>query len=321
VTQKNQLLRLYPMVESLDLSFEFDQKVPELDERIDHLLTAGGKRLRPLLTMIFAEAFGAEPSRSLSFARLTELTHVATLLHDDVIDQAKMRRAKPSLNEKLTNTHAVLAGDALLARVMKEMAAADEPLILKDLAETLDHLSRGEWLQLESRFQINRKRHQLLKVAELKTSSLITWCVLIGARLARCSEKTILLCREWSSQFGIFFQMIDDYLDPFGSEGKPAWNDLQEGLINFFTLEMVENFSESKQKIKDIWEPQHSQDFDFPKDQMKFAKENLRLRIEDRKQNCLRILEALTKTRDFKGQESVASVEFLITKLESRLDS
>lgn len=318
---QSQLLRIYPLVEDMDLSLGFDQRVPELDERINDLVSAGGKRLRPLLTMIFAEAFGVESTKALSLARLTELTHAATLLHDDVIDQAKMRRAKPSLNEKLSNTHAVLAGDALLARVMKEMAEVNEPSVLKDLAETLDQLSRGEWLQLESRFQIQRKRHQLLQIAELKTSSLITWCVLIGARLAQCSEQTILLCREWSSQFGIFFQMIDDYLDPMGTEGKPAWNDLQEGLINFFTLELVENFPESKKKIQSLWESQLNQNFDFPKEQMKLARDNLILRIEDRKQNCLRILEELKETRDFKNRESVASIEFLITKLESRMRS
>lgn len=232
-----------------------------------------------------------------------------------------MRRSKPSLNEKLSNTHAVLAGDALLARVMNEMADANQPLILKDLAETLDHLSRGEWLQLESRFQINRKRHQLVKAAELKTSSLITWCALIGARLASTSEEAIRICREWSLQFGIYFQMIDDYLDPLGSDGKPAWNDLHEGLINFFTLELIENFPEAKQKIQSFWDSKKIQAIEFSNQQMETAQKNLALRIEDRKQNCLKILEQLNRLADFKNQDSIASLKFLITKLESRMNS
>lgn len=305
----------------MNLSIGLDQKVPELDERIQDLVSAGGKRLRPLLTMIFAEAFGVSSTEALPLARLTELTHAATLLHDDVIDQAKMRRSKPSLNEKLSNTHAVLAGDALLARVMNEMADANQPLILKDLAETLDHLSRGEWLQLESRFQINRKRHQLVKAAELKTSSLITWCALIGARLASTSEEAIRICREWSLQFGIYFQMIDDYLDPLGSDGKPAWNDLHEGLINFFTLELIENFPEAKQKIQSFWDSKKIQAIEFSNQQMETAQKNLALRIEDRKQNCLKILEQLNRLADFKNQDSIASLKFLITKLESRMNS
>lgn len=316
---QSQLQRIYPLIEDMDLSFGFDQRVPELDERIQDLVSAGGKRLRPLLAMIFAEAFGVSVTQALPLARLTELTHAATLLHDDVIDQAKMRRSKPSLNEKLSNTHAVLAGDALLARVMREMAEANQPLILKDLAETLDHLSRGEWLQLESRFQINRKRHQLVKAAELKTSSLITWCVLIGTRLASTSEETIRICREWSLQFGIYFQMIDDYLDPLGSDGKPAWNDLHEGLINFFTLELIENFPETAHKIQSFWEEKKHQDIEFSDQQIETAQRNLALRIEDRKQNCLKILEKLNHMTDFRNQESITSLKFLISKLESRM--
>lgn len=115
--------------------------------------------------------------------------------------------------------------------------------------------------------------------------------------------------------------MIDDYLDPLGSDGKPAWNDLHEGLINFFTLELIENFPEAKQKIQSFWDSKKIQAIEFSNQQMETAQKNLALRIEDRKQNCLKILEQLNRLADFKNQDSIASLKFLITKLESRMNS
>lgn len=235
-------------LERLDLRLEIPHEIPELEKLLYSTVLAGGKRFRPALCFLMGGVLGLDSREVAPYARVAELMHAATLAHDDVIDEADKRRNKPTLNAIATNQKAVLTGDLLLARVVNEIAQLGNLEILRDGAQVLEDLVRGEWLQIERRGKASVTRGMLEAAAQKKTASLIAWCCTTPARLAsqlgslRASDGEELLerCQGLGNLIGLSFQMADDILD-FELEGeKPFANDLTEGLVNFVVLEMLE---------------------------------------------------------------------------------
>ncbi len=226
-------------IESLDLGLNV-YSVPEIDILLSKTVLFRGKKFRPTLCFLMGQIFGVELDRVQPYARAAEFVHAATLAHDDVIDESPTRRHRPTLNARSSNARAVLAGDLLLARVMAELSNLGEIEIIADLANTVEELVSGEWLQLEARKVGRVNRIHLETVAKKKTASLMSWCCGTAARLAGKDQSWVDLARQFGECLGIAFQMIDDVIDYDLKGEKPFAQDVREGLVNFVTLEMLE---------------------------------------------------------------------------------
>ena len=229
-------------IEKLDLSLSV-RAVPEIDFQLSKTVLFRGKKFRPTLCFLMGQLFGIPLDKLWPYARAAEFVHAATLSHDDVIDESTMRRNRPTLNARTTNARAVLAGDLLLGRVMVELSLLGDLQIIQDLSSTVEELVLGEWLQLEARKIVTVTRQHLEIVAKKKTASLMIWCCIVPSRLLKNSEEIRNACAQFGECLGIAFQMIDDIIDYDPKGEKPFAQDIREGLVNFVTLEMLENNS------------------------------------------------------------------------------
>jgi octaprenyl-diphosphate synthase len=232
-------------IETLNLSLSV-HSVPEIDGLLSKTVLFRGKKFRPTLCFLMGQLLGRPMEELEPYARAAEFVHAATLAHDDVIDDSLMRRSRPTLNARTTNGRAVLAGDLLLARVMAELSSLGQIEIIADLAKTVEDLVTGEWLQLEARGIVPVNRLHLETVARKKTASLMGWCCATPMRLSKLNQaglkqnELVDSARHFGESLGTAFQMIDDVIDYDGSGQKPFAQDLREGLVNFVTLEMIE---------------------------------------------------------------------------------
>lgn len=226
-------------VDRLDLRLEVPVHIPDLEVLLSRTVLDGGKRFRPVLCFLTGSLLGVPLEKVAPYARVAEFIHAATLAHDDVIDEAATRRRKPTLNAEIGNARAVLAGDILLARVVREIAALGNLQILDEGAKVLEDLVQGEWLQLDRRDVIQTERSRLEAAAEKKTSSLIAWCCTTPGRLSQGSPELIEHLRALGVGLGLIFQMADDIIDFEENGEKPFAQDLREGLVNFVTFELL----------------------------------------------------------------------------------
>lgn len=204
-----------------------------LNEVASHLIQAGGKRLRPSLTIAAAALNGGEiTSQTLLGGVAVELVHLASLYHDDVMDEATRRRNVESVNARWGNLMAIVAGDFLLARAA-EIAAGLSTEIAGLLAATLGRLCRGQIAEVHSAFNIEREEQAYLSDISDKTAALISAACRIGALVADLDTEQIDDLSAFGEAFGMVFQIRDDVLDIVATEselGKPPGQDLAEGI-------------------------------------------------------------------------------------------
>ena len=242
--------------EALESSKNMDLKIRSVNahQAIDAILAEsvlrGGKRLRPLLTFLMAHLFRVDFKTVTPYARASELVHAASLSHDDVIDNATMRRGHPSINILASNKKAVLAGDYLLASVIVDLTNAGNLELVREMSLVIKDLSEGEWLQLDLISERNYSRDIIREVAEKKTSSVMSYCSVAPAILSGADKKTITLCREFGRRLGLAFQLIDDTLDYSGTSLKDQELDLQNGIVNAVVFEVLDAKSELFKRFK-----------------------------------------------------------------------
>ncbi len=224
------------------LEFQLPERssVPEIEILLNRSVLLGGKRLRPLLTFLIADCLEIPLEKVAPFARAAEFTHAATLAHDDVIDEARLRRHRATINARASNSRAVLAGDFLLAKALKEISSAEKPELVAGLASVLEELVSGEWLQLEARGITHVGLRHLEEVARKKTASLISWCCTVAPVLRGCEPGTLRRFSMMGEYIGIAFQMIDDVIDYQQGGEKPFAQDLREGLVNLVTHHLMD---------------------------------------------------------------------------------
>jgi heptaprenyl diphosphate synthase len=210
-----------------------------LDEVTTHLIAAGGKRLRPLLALATATAGAREPTEDdLMGGVAVELVHLASLYHDDVIDEATIRRNVESVNSRFGNLVAIVAGDYLLAR-SAAIAASLGTEIARLLAETLGRLCQGQVTEVRSAFQITRGRDDYIATIGGKTAALTATSCRIGALTGGLPSSEVEASTEFGRCFGMVFQIRDDILDITATNGqlqKPAGQDLAEGIYTLPAL-------------------------------------------------------------------------------------
>ncbi len=202
-----------------------------ITEAVRRMLDAGGKRLRPRFTLLAAEAAGGRAEDHLQLAAFMELIHVATLIHDDVVDGAETRRGVNATAVDFGNRISVLAGDYLFAWIFKNVTAGYAHPIPHILSSTLADITDGEVLQLKALADPDTTLAAYVEVATKKTASLFAASAECGALAAGAGPFAVKALREFGTAFGIAFQMRDDLLDLTADEatlGKPVGNDLRE---------------------------------------------------------------------------------------------
>jgi len=197
-----------------------------------HLLSAGGKRLRPAMVLLTAGIFGPITDCMLSLAAAIEMLHLATLVHDDLIDGALFRRGVPTLNAEWTPAATILTGDYLFARAASLVADTDSVPVMQLFAETLMTIVNGELEQNLSKGHSGRK--QYFRRIYAKTAALFVLCTQAAATLNGADAASVTAVSEFGRHLGLAFQIVDDILDYTGTPeqlGKPAGGDLRQGLI------------------------------------------------------------------------------------------
>jgi octaprenyl-diphosphate synthase len=210
-----------------------------------HITLSGGKRFRPAVLLLSAEACGYKGPRRTVMAVVTEYMHTATLLHDDVVDLGSVRRGRPSANVVFGNSVSILVGDFLFARASQLMTGDGDIDVLGIYARTLVSLSEGEVLQLMRSSDPGIAEKDYLRVVYNKTGSLIAAASETGAVLAGAGKSLRGRMYEYGKSVGIAFQLMDDILDYTGTEkqlGKPPRQDLREGKI---TLPLIHALREA----------------------------------------------------------------------------
>ncbi len=210
-----------------------------LDSVTTHLIFAGGKRLRPMLALASATGGArAASDEDLLGAVALELMHLASLYHDDVMDEAEVRRNVDSVNARYGNLIAIVAGDYLMARsatIAADLGASAAGL----LARTLAWLTRGQVSEVRTAFNVERTEADYFEAVEGKTASLMSASCRMGALTARLDDNESAALSEFGRCFGMVYQLRDDILDVVATEnqlGKPAGQDLAEGIYNLPTL-------------------------------------------------------------------------------------
>ncbi|MHB8171449.1 MAG: polyprenyl synthetase family protein [Thermincolia bacterium] len=209
-----------------------------------HLLSAGGKRFRPMLVICAGRSLAPLTPKLINTAAALELIHMASLVHDDIIDRSSTRRSKPSLNALWGNHPSVLAGDFLFARAFGLLSTNGLNSCLKLAVDTIEQMCQGEIQQAVTGFRLDITEDQYLERITNKTAVLLSASCQAGAMVAKANTETVLALGEYGRYLGLTYQIIDDLLDLTGQEGqlgKPIGQDLQLGNITLPLIILLGN--------------------------------------------------------------------------------
>src|SRR6266446_3428196 len=223
----------------------------------DYLRGSGGKRVRPALTLLSTFAVGGDASKSnvIRMATVMEFLHTATLVHDDIIDNADTRRNRPSINSRFGNQTAVLMGDWLYMSAFETSLGERSLPILDILTAVTRKMTEGELLQLTLLGRTDISEEQYFDVIARKTAYLFSACCEIGALLGKANPEMQNMLRDYGMNLGIAFQLVDDLLDFTSTEdvlGKPAGADLLEGKVSLPMIFLLQREPEMRSAIQRV---------------------------------------------------------------------
>ncbi len=228
--------------------------VPLINTLSGHMIESGGKRIRPIILFFMSRILGND-QHTIHAGAILELIHAATLLHDDVVDQSDIRHNIKTANKLWGNDSAVLVGDFIYSRAFELIVEINKEKVYKILAETTNKISQGEVMQLMIKDKIMDNESIYLDIIYLKTGKLFEASAVVAAELA--GGEYLNAARDFGKNFGIAYQLRNDYLDYFGEEditGKNIAEDLSEGKS---TLPLIHSFNSSndqdKKEIKEIF--------------------------------------------------------------------
>jgi octaprenyl-diphosphate synthase len=207
-------------------------EVALVDQIARYITTAGGKRIRPLLVLLFSNALGFKGTERFELAASVEFIHTATLLHDDVVDESGLRRGRKTANAVFGNAASVLVGDFIYSRAFQMMVSVNQMKVLQVLSDATNIIAEGEVLQLMNMHDADLPVADYLKVIRYKTAKLFEASARLGAVLAGAPADLEEACADYGRSLGTAFQLIDDLLDYEGSAtemGKNVGDDLREG--------------------------------------------------------------------------------------------
>ncbi len=216
-----------------------------------YVFGSGGKRLRPLLTILSSRLCGYLGSLHISLAAAVELIHTATLLHDDVVDHSDLRRGRRSVNYQWNSDTSILVGDFLFTRSFCTLVESNDMRILDLMSRTCKEIAEGEILELVKSGDVSTSEKDYLSIITYKTAVLIAAACRVGAILGGVSQEKETTLYNFGMNFGIAFQIIDDALDLMADQeklGKPLCKDLEEGKITLPIIYTLENCRKKEKK-------------------------------------------------------------------------
>jgi octaprenyl-diphosphate synthase len=227
-------------------------RVALIDQIAGYIIGAGGKRIRPRLVLLFAEALGFEGPERYELAAIVEFIHTATLLHDDVVDESALRRGRATANAMFGNAASVLVGDFLYSRAFQMMVSVNRMRVLDVLADATNVIAEGEVLQLMNMHDPDLAVKDYLEVIRFKTAKLFEASARLGAVLANASPAVEEACASYGRSLGTAFQLVDDLLDYEGNSdelGKNVGDDLREGKPTLPLLVAMERASTEERAL------------------------------------------------------------------------
>jgi octaprenyl-diphosphate synthase len=235
-----------------------DSGVPLVGEVARYIISAGGKRLRPVLLLLTCGALGFKGAQRHNLAAVVEFIHTATLLHDDVVDESTLRRGRATANECFGNPASVLVGDFLYSRAFQMMVDAQSMRVMQILADATNVIAEGEVLQLMNMHDASLDEEGYLRVIRSKTAKLFEASARLGAVLANSPDHIEHACANYGQALGTAFQVIDDVLDYDGNAaemGKNLGDDLREGKATLpLILAMQRGDSAQRQTVQEAIE-------------------------------------------------------------------
>jgi len=243
--------------ELVDLEKEMTKRaktsVPLINELSEHIIKSGGKRLRPIILMLLSKMTSTDDSPYMTKAAvILEFIHAATLLHDDVVDMSEIRHSQDTANTIWGNKGAVLVGDFLYSRAFEMIVEIDNPKIYQILAHTTNTIAQGEVMQLMNIENVDISEESYMEIIYRKTAILFEASAKIGGVLSNINDSSVEDLGAYGKNFGIAYQLRNDYLDYFGDSsltGKNIAEDLVEGKV---TLPLIHSLRVSDDKERDV---------------------------------------------------------------------
>jgi octaprenyl-diphosphate synthase len=245
---------------------QLHSEVPLVNQIAEYIISAGGKRIRPVLVLLMANAHGFRGTHHHQLAAVVEFIHTATLLHDDVVDESSLRRGRATANALFGNAASVLVGDFLYSRAFQMMVSVGNMRVMQILADATNVIAEGEVLQLLNMHDPDVTEARYLQVIRSKTAKLFEAATQLGALLAGASEAEIDAAAEYGRSLGTAFQLIDDVLDYSGNSadiGKNVGDDLREGKATLPLIYVMEHGTpEQRELVRACIENGDEQHFD-----------------------------------------------------------
>lgn len=267
MNQAELLAALAPDIAAINRALEANltTHVPFISQVGRHILLSGGKRVRPLLFVLSARLCGCRSNHLADFSTIFEYLHAATLLHDDVVDAATVRRGTSTANTIWGNQAVILVGDFLLAKALSLAVTTDRLKVLKVLAHATTMMAEGEILQLLHARNLDLTEEEYFEVIHRKTAVLMSAACQIGAIVSGAPPEQEDALARFGLNLGLTFQLVDDILDFTGDErqlGKPVANDLKEGRITLPLITALKRASDpERQRLKELAQdvrPEHT---------------------------------------------------------------
>ena len=227
-------------------------EVSLVNQIAEYIISAGGKRIRPVLVLLLANAYGYKGTAHHELAAVVEFIHTATLLHDDVVDESSMRRGRQTANALFGNAASVLVGDYLYSRSFEMMTSLDNMRVMSILSRATTVIAEGEVLQLLNMHDPDVTHESYLKVIRSKTAKLFEAAAELGALVGGADDGQIAAAGEYGRSLGTAFQLIDDVLDYAGDAaeiGKNLGDDLREGKPTLPLIWLMENGTPEQRQL------------------------------------------------------------------------
>lgn len=243
------LVRKHLQVVEAEISGQVRAFDPGIEEYVKYAVESRGKRLRPALVLLVGGATGEITKEHVNLAVILELIHLATLIHDDIIDGADLRRERPTANALWGNSTSVLLGDVLFAHAMKLSANFEEAEICRQIANATSDVCAGEIIQTQRRRDWKLTLEEYFRIIEMKTAALFVLAADLAARLNKSAPDAVTACREYGRKLGIAYQIYDDCLDIAGTEeaaGKTLRTDLGKGKLTLPILRMLNESTDQR---------------------------------------------------------------------------
>ncbi len=295
---------------------ELQCDVPFLQELCRQIGHYRGKMLRPALTLLAAGACGRISQEHITLAAVLEMVHMATLVHDDVLDQAEVRRRSPTINTTTDNETAVLLGDYLISHAYHLCSSLDSQYASRTIASCTNTVCEGELLQVYNRNNWNLTREQYLTIVSRKTATLISVACMLGAKYAHADPATINALESYGMDTGVAFQIVDDILDLVGSEqemGKTLGLDLDKGEVTLPVIHFLNTAdSGGRAELKRLCTDPSAQHRAGIRDLLKDSTEYAMVFAAQRVQSALACLERLPPSQAREALEAMA--EFIVER-------